>query len=245
MIESEKIKEGIAESSPEKKDNLEELETKIQKALEALKEKPIIKEVLDRLSKELPKNLSYHNEKHTDEAMHDAVFFGVADGLSERELELLAVAAAYHDAGFIERPNKNEAVGAKMADEAMKKSGGYSEEEMKTVAEAIEDTEVKMTDKGLNQIEKGRNKISGYLLDADVGNFGRKDFPKKTELVAKEVGVNVNDPAAYNKFLQGTWRFQENHQWKTEAAKRLREEQKQENIRNLLILLSSNFPDVQ
>ncbi len=77
-----------------------------------------------------------------------------------------------------------------------------------------------------------RDELKGYL-------------DEQKQLVANANGVTVNDPTDYNKFLQGTWRFQENHQWKTEAAKRLREEQKQENIRNLLILLSSNFPDVQ
>jgi len=210
------------------------LEKKTAEIVEALKEKPVIKEAFQRLEKELPENLRYHDKNHSYEVMHDAVFLAVADGLSEREMEIIGVEAAWHDAGFIEKPGKNEAIGSLMAIEAMRKDGGYSEEEIKLVSDGIEDTEVRMTENGLNQIEKGRNKLADYLLDADVGNFGREDFMDKTKLVAREAGVDVSNPAAYRQFLGGTLKFVKNHEWKTEAAKKWRSGQKENNVKRLL-----------
>lgn len=213
--------------------NLEEIEKKAQETLKLLREKPIIKEVLERLKTELPPGLAYHNAEHTDDVLGEAILLAIYDNLPKEDVELLAIAAAYHDSGFIKRPNLNEEIGARIAAEAMEKYS-YSADKIKIVAEAIEDTQVRMTKKGLNQIVKGRNKTSDYLLDADVANFGREDFKEKVDLVFKESKILDR-----REFLAGTFNFLINHSWKTEAAKKLRQPQKEKNIAALRYGLNS------
>ena len=135
----------------EKDEKIEKIEEKVRETLTRLKEMPIIQEAFRVLDK-LPDNLVYHNNKHTEDALHEAVFFATADKLPDREIELLGIAAVYHDAGFIKTPKANEPIGAKMAKEAMTREGGYTPEEIQMVVEAIEDTAVNFDpEKGLNQ----------------------------------------------------------------------------------------------
>jgi hypothetical protein len=226
----EKFKEFFSKNKKEVE--VPDLE-KVKNRVEEYKEIPIIKEILLKIEKELPEGLKYHNVNHAKDVMESAVFLGLADGLSDRELELLAIASACHDGGFLERRDKNEEIGAKMAKEAMEKSGNYTKEEIQTIVESIEDTEVQMTDNGLNQIEKGRNTLSDYLLDADVSHFAKEDFTERTKLVAKEFGVDLDDKEAYKNYLNDTLKFLNNHKWKSNAAKSLFEKTKEDNIEKI------------
>ena len=62
---------------------------------------------------------------------------------------------------------------------------------------------------------------------ADISNIGREDFFEKSELLRKEEG------AGEEIFLQKTFELLNSHQWLTPAARRLRHDKKQENIRAL------------
>ena len=105
-----------------------------------LSELPIIKENLTHLENELPSELLYHNYKHTHSVLKESILFALHDNISDRELELIAIAAAYHDSGFIYQKENNESICADLAREAMKKTNQYTEQEITLVAKMIEDT---------------------------------------------------------------------------------------------------------
>ncbi|MBX7137557.1 MAG: HD domain-containing protein [Oligoflexia bacterium] len=201
------------------------LEPKVQKKLEQLRSKPIIARILKELELHLPKSLYYHGLKHTEDVMHQAVLYAVYDDLSEREIELLAIAAAYHDSGFLKSLVDNETLGAKMARDAMRESGAYTEAEIELIAKMIVDTAVVHEPPERKQIPSSF--LSGYLLDADLSNFGREDFFDRLEEVRLEMGANKGQ------FLNTTLQLISSHDWHSAAAKALREEQKRRNLRNL------------
>ncbi|MCO6432292.1 MAG: GAF domain-containing protein [Deltaproteobacteria bacterium] len=186
---------------------------------------PIIAEILDTLDKRLPKNLYYHSKIHTDDVLREAVLFGLVDGLPSSHMRLLAVAAAFHDAGFIESPVDNERIGANMARAAMERHGSFSRQEVELVAQMILDTRLVETSGGLKQVPT--TDLSRYLLDADLSNFGREDFFERGELQRKELGYDRG------LFLRKTFELINNHRWLTNAAIKLRQNQKAENIARL------------
>ena len=198
---------------------------------ESIHSLPIISQVLDDLSKKLPRNLYYHSKLHTDDVLKEAVIFALVDGLSVEKMRLLAIAAAFHDAGFMESPVDNERIGARMAREAMKKAGTFQQQEIDLVSQMILDTRLLSTGGALRQVPT--TDLSRYLLDADLSNFGREDFFDKAELQRRELGYDRE------LFLRKTFDLINNHRWLTNAALKLRQEQKAENIAKLRAIIQS------
>lgn len=195
----------------------------LEKTLSALKRHRLIAPILSKLKQDLSPELFYHNAAHTEEVMREAILFALQDGLSSREIELIAIAAAFHDAGFLSQKGENEALGSKLAVEVMKDEGTYTEEEIQLVRQMILDTIVQNTPSGLRQIPTTR--LSPYLLDGDMGNIGREDFFEKGEKVFRELGIS-----SQKRFLKASLGMVEAHTWYSPAAKELRETQKQRNI---------------
>lgn len=201
------------------------LQPEIDAKLQKYRDWPIIKEAMELLAQKLPDSLCYHNAAHTDDVMREAMLFALYDKLSERELDLLAVAAAYHDLGFIESSVEHEARGALMVDAALKRHGGFSPEESSLIRQMILDTKLVVTADGVAQC--ANTDLSKYLLDADLSNLGRLDFFDKLELVRKELGAEKMG------FAKGTLSLITRHIWHTAAGAALRLEREVQNIKEL------------
>lgn len=184
---------------------------------------PLVAKIFDRLQLELPPYLRYHTFEHTLDVFHETLLFAVLDNRSMRDMELLAIAAAYHDAGFIAQTNLNEIVGARWARGAMKEAQSYSEDEVQIVGAAIEDTQLKVKDGRLAQFPT--TPLSPYLLDADLSNLGRVDFFAKADLVRAEMQI-----AESRENLKKIEFLLLSHQWYSLPAQRLRSKQKRVNL---------------
>lgn len=202
----------------------------IQETLTKLRKLPIVKDALERLKAGLPSDLLYHAYEHTEDVLAEAILFAMTDKLPEREVELLAIAAAYHDLGFIKSPIRNEPIGAKEATEAMRADGTYTESEVATVAQMILDTMLVETPAGPRQIPS--TDLSRYLLDADLSNLGRDDFFDKGELQRRELGYDQEI------FRKNSFSLLNTHRWLTNAARSLRQKKKEENVKLLKQMLS-------
>jgi len=206
---------------------LERVDQKLQEMLHL----PLITDAINTIRSQLPDHINFHTVEHTLDVTREAILFALVDNLSDREIELISIATAYHDVGYIKRPRKNEEIGAQMAAEAMR-TAGYSEKEIQAVVSMIEDTEVRLTNKGLEQV--GRSALAGYLLDADLSNFGRADFFKKRVFIFQD--LQLPDWKAY---LRESLQFIRDHLWKTPAAKNLREAQRILNVKLIEDIIAS------
>ena len=196
---------------------------------------PLVQEALTLLDKALPDNLSYHTKGHTLEVLRESIRFAVTEGLSERELELLAIAAAFHDTGFIKSPVANELIGAEFAREALQRAGGFSTREIQLVEQMILDTKLVELPAGPQQIPS--TKLSRYLLDADLSNLGRDDFFDKSELLLQELGVEERS------FRSRSLQVIAGYRWFTEAAHALGQKKKEENLLLLRSIVASESLD--
>lgn len=187
-----------------------------------LRDLPIIAKELLRLRKGLPNNLKYHSHLHIEDVIHESLLFGLYDKLKERDLRLLAIAATFHDSGFLVKPHANEGIGADFAAIAMEESCEYSKEEILLVSQMIKDTEISWEASGPKFYTN--TYLSGYLLDADLSNLGREDFFDKSKLIVLETNQSTTD------LRETLINLMKHHKWHTKAAYRLREEQKKKNL---------------
>jgi uncharacterized protein len=201
------------------------MESKLEKKVKDYKEMPIVKRALNKLKTGLSEDLVYHSLLHTEDVISEVIFFATEDQLSEKDIELLVIAAVYHDYGFLVRYSENEIYGSDFAALAMEQSGAYSIEEIELVSKMILDTTIILTENGSKSVASTR--LSGYLLDADLSNFGRDDFFEKLDLIAKE--KNINSHVLCNSILK----LLLNHEWNTAAAQMHRSEKKLYNLRKL------------
>lgn len=205
----------------------------------------IIERALEDLGN-LDKNLSYHSIKHTENVMKTVYDLAVADNLSPRKVELLVVAAAYHDWGYLETSRHNEPIGARKAVWEMIKSGKYFLSGMVEVGRAISATALEKNKDGV-LVQNPRTELGKYLCDADLSGFGRPRFFNDSLNVLKEMnGPNISNGADLlnNKdkvlsFLQSTLTMMEAHTYQTPAAKADFDSQKEVNTQRLRDLVSA------
>ena len=196
---------------------------------------PLIKSIIEQLETELPQRLSFHSAQHAKDVLHEAVLFGTVDGLSESDVELLALAAAYHDSGFLFCDEKNESRGAELARTAMRASSSYSLEQVDLVSQMILDTQVVFNLESAPQ--RPQTALSPYLLDADLSNLGREDFFEKLDLLIAERRMTPLEG-----MTQGL-ELMERHEWQTKAASILRQEQKRKNFIRLRTAITELNPN--
>ena len=79
--------------------------------------------IMRLLEKHLSKQLHYHSIAHTKDVVNAVERLALLENVTDEGLFLLKSAATYHDAGFIEQYDKNEPVGARLAEEILPKYG--------------------------------------------------------------------------------------------------------------------------
>lgn len=223
--------------SPQRVDDHTEL-------LQTLHAHPLVQEALNLLDRGLPSDLYYHNKQHTLDVIRATVLCASRDDLAPRDIELLAIAAAWHDVGYIEQRRANEPIGARMAEAAMRRHGGYSDIEIADVVTAILDTEVVMDPASASIIQKANGRLSPWLLDGDLSNFASRNFLMVSLNLFREFsGIQVSSvedlkrPEAIE-FIASTLRLLNRHEYKSGGACLLLSPQKELSTRRLGNLLS-------
>ena len=92
--------------------------------------------MLDKLERELPKYLYYHNLKHTIDVGIQAELLGRGEGISNEEMLLLKTAALFHDSGQTIQTRDHELIGTRIASEILPRFG-YLPEQIQAINEII------------------------------------------------------------------------------------------------------------
>jgi predicted metal-dependent HD superfamily phosphohydrolase len=175
---------------------------------------------ISRLEKELSAEFLYHTCAHTRDDVLVAVrkFAGLSP-ISEEEMHLVEVAAAFHDLGFIYQINGHEQRGAEVAGEELPRFG-LSAQQIELIYNMIMATRLPQNPKNL---------LEELLADADLDVLGRDDFLVRNDLLRQEtarLGKAFTDEQWYGSQLK----FLESHHYFSEAARSVRSEGKKINI---------------
>ncbi len=180
------------------------------------------KQIIDLLNKQMPK-LQYHNIDHIYDVLNASLIIAKHEQLSEDEVNLLKLAALYHDAGFIHSPKNHEQKGAEMAGE-MLPVFGLNENLIEIIQGMILATRIPQSPS--NHLEK-------ILCDADLDYLGRDDFYEIGGRLLEELKAQgvVETEREWN-LVQKT--FLESHRYHTKFSKENREGKKHQHIQEII-----------
>ena len=183
--------------------------------------------ILDRLEKELPANLFYHNVKHTVDVVTEVELIGWGEGCSDEEILILKTAALFHDAGHIISYDNHEFYGTRIAME-MLPDYNYTPEQIDRICSVIMATRLPPQPAGL---------LENIICDSDLDYLGRSDFIPVSNTLYEELKAqgkmkSLND---WNKLQV---KFISGHQYFTQTARSLREVNKQLQIERIQSLIT-------
>jgi class 3 adenylate cyclase len=186
--------------------------------------------VMNMLEDKLPKNLYYHNLKHTIDVIVQVEIIGRHEEVKDEEILLLKTAALFHDSGFIKTYKNHEEAGVEIC-KAILPAYDYTEEQIKIITDLIMVT--KLPPKPKTHLEK-------IILDADLDYLGRVDFVPVSGNLFKELieyKLIDNDIEKWNKIQ---FDFISKHQYFTNTAKRLRDVNKNHQLEIIKRLVEEN-----
>jgi ligand-binding sensor domain-containing protein/class 3 adenylate cyclase/predicted metal-dependent HD superfamily phosphohydrolase len=174
------------------------------------------------LKKELSPKLHYHCFAHTVDVVNAVENLALTENVTDEGLFLLKSAASYHDAGFIEQYDKNEPIGARMAEEILPRYG-YTPQHIQQIKELIYVTEIP---------HKPKNNLEEIMCDADLDYLGRDDFHE----IADRLRVELREHGKINSdrlWDQIQIDFLTKHRYFTQTAIRTRVPKKLQNIEEI------------
>jgi adenylate cyclase len=182
--------------------------------------------ILDKLEKELPKSLFYHNVKHTVDVVTQAELIGLGEGVSDEELLLLKTAGLFHDAGHTIGYDNHEYNSTVIAREILP-NYYYTQSQIELICELIMATKLP---------PKPTNKLEEIICDADLDYLGRSDMIPVSNTLFMEL-KEQNKIVDMNEWNRLQIKFISGHQYFTYPARNLREVNKQMQIERITSLI--------
>jgi len=182
--------------------------------------------ILDKLERELPKYLFYHNYKHTIDVVNQAELIGYGEGVDDEAILLLTTAALFHDAGHTIGYDNHEYFGTQIAREWLPKYN-YTPVQIDRICEIIMAT--KLPPQPNNLLEK-------IICDSDLDYLGRSDFIPVSNTLYEELKAQ-NKMSSLNAWNKIQVKFLSIHHFFTDTANNLREVNKQAQIERIKELI--------
>lgn len=186
--------------------------------------------VLNMLEEKLPKNLYYHNLKHTIDVTVQVEIIGRQEGISDEEMLMLKTAALFHDTGFTRTYADHEEAGAEIAREYLPRFD-YTEEQIDLICNLIMKT--KLPPKPVTLLEQ-------IICDADLDYLGRADFIPVSGNLYRELRERGAIDDDINKWNKMQIKFIEGHQYFTNSAKQMRDVNKNNQLEAIRRLVEEN-----
>ncbi|MBI9067670.1 MAG: HD domain-containing protein [Salinivirgaceae bacterium] len=186
--------------------------------------------IMNILEEKLPRNLYYHNLKHTIDVTVQVELIGRGEGIDDEDLLLLKTAALFHDTGFIVTYKDHEEAGVELAKQILP-GYDYTKEQIEKISEIIMVTKLP---------PQPENLLERIICDADLDYLGRVDFIPVSGNLFRELTEHKIIEDDINRWNQIQIAFIEKHQYFTETAKRLRDVNKNNQLEAIRRLVEEN-----
>jgi uncharacterized protein len=187
------------------------------------------------MERELGVELTYHSLSHTfDDVLPAAIRLTDLYHLGDLDLALVAVAAAYHDIGWVIQEKNHEAISAGIARQILP-TFSFEQEHIESIAGMIMATRLP---------QSPNNLLEQIVADADLDVLGREDYWSRNDDLRAEMAA-LGHPRTDEEWNRHQLDFLQSHRYFTEAAILLRREQKQKHLTELKRLVTQFAqPDV-
>jgi len=184
--------------------------------------------LINKLEKDLPSHLVYHNVQHTKNVIAAAEHLAHTENVSEDDLILLKTAALFHDAGFLLQTDDHEEISCEIAKRHLPQYD-YTAEQIEVICRAIRDTKIPQV---------AEDHLGKILCDADLYYLGTDEYAANAANLFKEFKkANVLKTDAEWQGRQIA--FLSSHKYFTQTAISERETCKQVNLQKLKASASS------
>ncbi len=165
--------------------------------------------IRDLFEKEIHENLRYHDILHTEYVANQAERIGKSSGLHKEGLEIVVVAAWFHDSGFVSQSDGHEEESQNIAREFLT-SKGIAEEFIIQVLDCIEATKMPQN--------PGDNLLAQVVCDADMAYLSEDFYLERTALLRKEWNHKPETKLSKKTYYKETVELFKNHRFYTEYA---------------------------
>jgi len=179
--------------------------------------------VLSILNERTPTQNVYHSLDHTKDVVQASIEIGIKENLTPDEMEMIQIAAWFHDVGYIEKAEGHEEISAMYASNFLTEEN-YPSDRIGIVIGCILATKVPQSPK---------NKLEKIICDADLNHLGRKTFFERNDKFGTEIQNNRHHLLSEYEWITKTIDFVTRHRFFTEYAILNFSEQKKENLRIL------------
>ena len=167
--------------------------------------------------------LAFHNSQHTKEVFNSAKKIGAYVNLPEDDLEIVLLAALFHDTGNMDCFKGHENISAQKASDYLTKIG-FDTTKIEKVVKCILAT--KMPQSPTNLLEE-------VICDADLAHLGKENFISKNRLLREEWSEHLKICFSNKEWVKLNIEFLECHRYFTSYGKQNLQPIKEKNLKVL------------
>lgn len=179
------------------------------------------------LNENIPTSYCYHNIRHTEEVVYAAGIIGTQSGISAAEMEVLRIAAWFHDTGFVTTYHGHEEASKNIALKFLERHH-YPADKLATVLECIDATRIPQTPV---------HALAGMLADADLFHLSQKTLFKGEDLLRKEWKYVLQRNLSEESYLSDVYEFITNHEYHSQYGREVLSTRKHQNVMILLKMM--------
>lgn len=177
---------------------------------------------LRRLASDLDPKYTYHDVNHTEQVIRQVTLLAEFSGISGRTLDLLKLAALFHDSGYLKSPIDHEERSCAIARNQLKDED-ITPREVERICEMIMATKIP---------QNPTDELGCIMADGDLYHLGTDQYDIHAEKLFREMKNTKPD------FQEGDWvntqiSFLRNHQFHTEFGKKELEPVKRIHLKKL------------
>jgi len=175
------------------------------------------------LENDIPEKFVYHDDYHTTRVVKAAQKIGLACGFDEEQIEILTIAAWFHDTGYKNGCVNHEATGIQMA-RTFLETESYPEAKIKQVEGCIEATKMPQSPKNL---------LEQVICDADLHHLACDDYQKMASKMHKEIELMKGQEIDGDDWNEMNYKFFKDHEFFTPYGKEVLEPIKDKNLQTI------------
>ncbi len=190
----------------------------------------VSKYVITLLNDKLPEAVEFHTAEHAKYVAENVEFIGKNSGLTNNEINIIKISAWFHDVGYIFSSVNHEQESAKIASDFLSKKG-VDKKHIEIVKNCILATIIPQQPNSI---------YSEVLCDADLMHLANSNYFECIEKMRREWNNLTEKKTGKLNFHKKSLEFFQQHEYKTEFAKKELQPKKDKNLqllKNKIIML--------
>ena len=164
--------------------------------------------VFDLFKKSDTTKLVFHNYRHTHDVVESAAIICEGEKVSKEDVEVVLLAAYFHDVGYLTNLKNHEEKSIEVAEEFLTQKN-YPKEKIEQIISCIAATQVGVAPKSI---------LEEILCDADMYALGSKLYGERSKLLRLEWSCCLDKVNSDVEWIEQEILFLNTHQYNTKTA---------------------------